>query len=193
MWANIKHLLDAVIPVAEASSVRLALHPEDPPVLQPLGGVGHVTSTLDQYEKIFSITGADSPSSGSALPRSPPNALKRAAACTRFCPCPLLLTLSWPGPGLVVLRLPPAVLFCQGCVTEMSPESRNGGTVIDAITRMASQDKIGWVHFRNVAGTEMNFREVYIDEGQVRTRLPPLAFCFLHLHNLARLPPCTSS
>ena len=87
----------------------------------------------------------------------------------------------------------PAVLFCQGCVTEMSPESRNGGTVIDAITRMASQDKIGWVHFRNVAGTEMNFREVYIDEGQVRTRLPPLAFCFLHLHNLARLPPCTSS
>ena len=57
MWANIKHLLDAVIPVAEASSVRLALHPEDPPVLQPLGGVGHVTSTLDQYEKIFELTG----------------------------------------------------------------------------------------------------------------------------------------
>ena len=62
----------------------------------------------------------------------------------------------------------------------MSPESRNGGTVIDAITRMASQDKIGWVHFRNVAGTEMNFREVYIDEGQVRTRLLPLALADLH-------------
>eukprot|EP01045_Picozoa_sp_COSAG04_P000303 COSAG04_NODE_6_length_47123_cov_87.347482_26_plen_106_part_00 len=100
MWSNIKHLLDAVIPVAEASSVRLALHPEDPPVLQPLGGVGHVTSTLDQYEKIFSITGADSSSSGSAqhlLPhrhhhppptRSHLDMLNGAAACPRSCRCP---------------------------------------------------------------------------------------------------------
>ena len=32
------------------------------------------------------------------------------------------------------------------------------------------QQKIGWVHFRNVAGTENNFREVFIDEGQVDMR-----------------------
>ena len=46
MWTNLEVLLRTVIPVAEASGVRLALHPEDPPVLEPLGGVAHVTSTL---------------------------------------------------------------------------------------------------------------------------------------------------
>jgi hypothetical protein len=32
MWANMRTLLTAVIPVAEQAGVRLALHPEDPPV-----------------------------------------------------------------------------------------------------------------------------------------------------------------
>ena len=113
MWSNIKHLLDAVIPVAEASSVRLALHPEDPPVLQPLGGVGHVTSTLDQYEKIFSITGADSSSSGSAhhlLPHShhhPPPTRHTSVSQRRGCLAPLLPPpFLLPLARLVVLLLP---------------------------------------------------------------------------------------
>ena len=67
----------------------------------------------------------------------------------------------------------------------MSPESRNGGTVIDAITRMASQDKIGWVHFRNVAGTEMNFREVYIDEGWPLLQDTPQRHAALNTHAVA--------
>ena len=113
MWANMKRLLSAVIPVAERAGVRLALHPEDPPVLEPLGGVAHITSTLDQYERVFELTGRPSRSN--------------------------------------------CMLFCQGCVTEMSPASR-GGSVYDAIKRMALQDKIGWVHFRNVLGTEVHPR-----------------------------------
>ena len=32
MWENMRTLLTAVIPVAEQAGVRLALHPEDPPV-----------------------------------------------------------------------------------------------------------------------------------------------------------------
>lgn len=31
MWSALKHFLDAVVPVAEQSGVRLALHPDDPP------------------------------------------------------------------------------------------------------------------------------------------------------------------
>jgi mannonate dehydratase len=31
MWANITYFLKAVVPVAEESGVRLALHPNDPP------------------------------------------------------------------------------------------------------------------------------------------------------------------
>jgi mannonate dehydratase len=41
IWANFKYFLDAVLPVAEASNVRLALHPDDPP-LAMMNGVAKV-------------------------------------------------------------------------------------------------------------------------------------------------------
>jgi mannonate dehydratase len=42
MWANHKYFLDAVLPVAEEVGVRLALHPDDPPVDAPLGGAARI-------------------------------------------------------------------------------------------------------------------------------------------------------
>jgi mannonate dehydratase len=42
MWANHKYFLDAVLPVAEEAGVRLALHPDDPPVDVPLGGAARI-------------------------------------------------------------------------------------------------------------------------------------------------------
>lgn len=45
MWANHKYFLDAVLPVAEEVGVRLALHPDDPPVSTPLGGVARIFTT----------------------------------------------------------------------------------------------------------------------------------------------------
>ncbi len=42
MWANHKYFLDAVLPVAEEVGVRLALHPDDPPVDTPLGGAARI-------------------------------------------------------------------------------------------------------------------------------------------------------
>ena len=41
MWANYQYFIDAVLPVAEAEGVRLALHPDDPPVPM-LGGVARL-------------------------------------------------------------------------------------------------------------------------------------------------------
>ena len=58
MWDNIAYFLKAVIPVAEKSGVRLALHPDDPPMphgLPPLAGAAHIASTFDQYQRIFDI------------------------------------------------------------------------------------------------------------------------------------------
>jgi mannonate dehydratase len=42
MWANHQYFLDAVLPVAEEAGVRLALHPDDPPVDEPLGGAARI-------------------------------------------------------------------------------------------------------------------------------------------------------
>ncbi|HEY3880474.1 MAG TPA: mannonate dehydratase [Trebonia sp.] len=42
MWANHQYFLDAVLPVAEECGVRLALHPDDPPVDEPLGGAARI-------------------------------------------------------------------------------------------------------------------------------------------------------
>ena len=52
--------------------------------------------------------------------------------------------------------------FCQGTVAEMGPDKAT-----EAITRFASQDKIFYVHFRNVKGSVPKFDEVFIDEGDV--------------------------
>lgn len=42
MWDNYQYFLDAVLPVAEEEGVRLALHPDDPPVDVPLGGAARI-------------------------------------------------------------------------------------------------------------------------------------------------------
>ncbi len=58
MLDNIGYFLKAVVPVAEQAGVRLALHPDDPPMphgLPPLAGAAHIASTFDQYQRIFDI------------------------------------------------------------------------------------------------------------------------------------------
>ncbi len=58
MLENLAYFLKAVIPVAEQSGVRLALHPDDPPVPRgtpPLAGAAHIVSTFDDYHRIFDL------------------------------------------------------------------------------------------------------------------------------------------
>lgn len=61
MWANITYFLKAVIPVAEESGVRLALHPNDPPV--PLSrGSQQIMGTVKGWKHLIEIV--NSPSNG---------------------------------------------------------------------------------------------------------------------------------
>ena len=54
MWANITYFLKAVIPVADESGVRLALHPNDPPA--PLSrGSGQIMGSLAGWKKLIDI------------------------------------------------------------------------------------------------------------------------------------------
>ena len=61
MWNNITYFLKAVIPTAEKSNVRLALHPNDPPA--PISRGSHqIMGTVAGWKKLISIV--DSPSNG---------------------------------------------------------------------------------------------------------------------------------
>lgn len=61
MWRNVTYFLKAVIPVAEESGVRMALHPNDPPA--PLSrGSGQIMGTLKGWKRLVDIV--PSPSNG---------------------------------------------------------------------------------------------------------------------------------
>lgn len=112
---HLEHFLREIIPAAEENDVRMALHPDDPPIPEPLGGAARIVSTIDQYKRIFRMVESHSN----------------------------------------------AMLFCQGCVTEM------GVNVYETIRDIGSLGKIVYVHFRNVRGAPKKFQEVFVDEGDV--------------------------
>src|SRR5260370_11762599 len=61
MWNNITYFLKAVIPVAEQSGVRMALHPNDPPA--PLSrGSQQIMGTVAGWKRLVGIV--NSPSNG---------------------------------------------------------------------------------------------------------------------------------
>jgi len=61
LWKNVTYFLKAVVPVAEESGVRLALHPNDPPV--PLSrGSGQIMATLAGWKRLVDIVA--SPANG---------------------------------------------------------------------------------------------------------------------------------
>ena len=54
MWSNITYFLRAVVPVAEESGVRLALHPNDPPA--PISrGSGQIMGTVEGWKRLIEI------------------------------------------------------------------------------------------------------------------------------------------
>ena len=64
LWENYTYFLRAVLPVAEESGVKLALHPDDPPIT-PIRGIGRIMITAEAFRRVFSLS--DSPSHGAAF------------------------------------------------------------------------------------------------------------------------------
>jgi mannonate dehydratase len=62
MWENYVYFINAVLPVAEESGVKLALHPDDPPVPM-LGGVGRIFREPAGFKRAYELN-PDSPSWG---------------------------------------------------------------------------------------------------------------------------------
>jgi mannonate dehydratase len=51
LWANLDYFLDRVLPVAEKAGVKLAMHPDDPP-LSPIRGVARIMCSVESFRRL---------------------------------------------------------------------------------------------------------------------------------------------
>ena len=54
IWDNLTYFLKRIIPVAEKANVRMALHPDDPP-LSPLRGIGRILTSGAAFRRVLQI------------------------------------------------------------------------------------------------------------------------------------------
>ena len=115
LWQRLDDFLREVIPVAEESGVKLALHPDDPP-LPFLRGQPRLVHQPQLYQRVLDLK----PSRANALE------------------------------------------FCLGSLAEMTE-----GDIYEAVEQYSRQQKLGYVHFRNVTGKVPFYRETFIDDGDI--------------------------
>lgn len=58
MWENFTYFLKTVIPVAEEAGVKMALHPDDPPI-PSLGGVARIMRSVEAFKRVVEIVPSD--------------------------------------------------------------------------------------------------------------------------------------
>ena len=113
LWETLEYFLKKVLPVAEKWNVKLAMHPDDPP-LSPIRGVGRIMRSVENYQRLLDLV--PSPMNG--------------------------------------------ITLCQGNFTLMTDD------LPGVIRKFGGQNKIFFVHFRDVRGTPEKFEETWHDEGK---------------------------
>jgi mannonate dehydratase len=64
LWETLEYFLKRVLPVAEKAGVKLAMHPDDPP-LSPIRGVGRIMRSVENFQRLLDL--APSPMNGLTL------------------------------------------------------------------------------------------------------------------------------
>lgn len=64
LWKNLDYFLKKVLPVAERCNVKLAMHPDDPP-MSPIRGVSRIMRNIENYQRLMDLD--DSPMNGITL------------------------------------------------------------------------------------------------------------------------------
>jgi mannonate dehydratase len=54
LWDNLAYFLERVIPVARAAGVKLAMHPDDPP-LSPIRGVARIMRSVEAFQRLIDL------------------------------------------------------------------------------------------------------------------------------------------
>ncbi|MCY0878710.1 MAG: mannonate dehydratase [Firmicutes bacterium] len=55
LWRTLEHFLQRVVPVAEKAGVKLALHPDDPPMLPEIRGVARIMNSVPAFERLLRL------------------------------------------------------------------------------------------------------------------------------------------
>jgi mannonate dehydratase len=64
LWQNLAYFLRRIVPVAEKWNVKLAMHPDDPP-LSPIRGVGRIMRSVENFQRLLDLV--PSPMNGITL------------------------------------------------------------------------------------------------------------------------------
>ncbi len=64
LWDTLKYFLEKVVPVAEEAGVKLAMHPDDPP-LSPIRGLGRIMRSVENFDRLLGLV--PSPMNGITL------------------------------------------------------------------------------------------------------------------------------
>lgn len=54
LWESLEYFLKKVLPVAERCGVKLAMHPDDPP-MSPIRGVGRIMRSIENYQRLMDL------------------------------------------------------------------------------------------------------------------------------------------
>ena len=54
LWQNFETFLNRILPVAEKAKVKLALHPDDPP-LSPIRGIGRIIRSVEAFQRVLDM------------------------------------------------------------------------------------------------------------------------------------------
>jgi mannonate dehydratase len=115
LWRRLDGFLREVLPVAEEAGVKLAAHPDDPP-MPTVRGQPRLVYQPKHYQKLIDLN----PSRANTLE------------------------------------------FCIGSLAEMTE-----GDLYDVVDTYSRQQRLGYVHFRNVRGKVPTYKETFIDDGDI--------------------------
>ncbi len=55
LWKTLGQFLQRIVPIAEKAGVKLAMHPDDPPVIPQIRGVSRIMNSLSAFEHLLSL------------------------------------------------------------------------------------------------------------------------------------------
>jgi mannonate dehydratase len=54
LWKNLKEFINVIVPIAESSNVKLAMHPDDPPI-EEIQGTARIMNSVESFQKLIDL------------------------------------------------------------------------------------------------------------------------------------------